>query len=344
MNQIKSGDFAALKKIAESRGVYLPGTINSLAFDSDPQPQMPTNVGLSDIVTTYIDPQVVKQIFAPLTATELLREEKRGSWADNTIMINRVEPSMLVEAYGDYSESGYVNINTNSEIRQAYRFQTMVQYGDLEQEAYGKSMIAYAAAKQNAGIQAINTEMNQFYFNGVEGLQNYGILNDPALSTPIAPTTAPGGEVTWEEKKGAVGYIYEDILALFQKLIAQTDGSIGNAIDMNSKLVLAMSPSSSTWFKRANDVVNNTVEKMVRENFPNMRFVVAPQYKTAAGNVVQMFCEEALGETSGFTCYGEKLRMHPVVAQTSSWKQKMSASTYGAVITRPAFFVQMIGV
>jgi hypothetical protein len=56
-----------------------------------------------------------------------------------------------------------------------------------------------------------------------------------------------------------------------------------------------------------------------------------------------MFVETAQGQDAGYCAYSEKLRAHPVITMTSSWKQKHSGTTYGAVITQPFLFAQLLG-
>ncbi|HHB1703229.1 TPA: hypothetical protein ACN9VU_004897, partial [Yersinia enterocolitica] len=206
---------------------------------------------------------------------------------------------------------------------------------------YGLTMLPYVAEKQRAAAWTLNQAQNKFYFYGVSGLRNYGILNDPALPTPITPATVDG-KTLWKDKQ--VVDIYNDVLALYADLIARTNGAVGDGVDMASPLVLVMSPNASVWFKRANEIFGNTVEKMVKDTFTNIRIEVAPQYDTDAGELVQMFVETAQGQQAGYCAYSDKLRAHPIITMTSSWKQKHSGTTYGAVITQPFLFAQMLGV
>ncbi|MGV3346407.1 hypothetical protein ACGVWS_11950 [Enterobacteriaceae bacterium LUAb1] len=342
MSQLTQADFPAFKAEAEYRGMFIPPTVTRFAMDADPQPGMTPNGGIPAIVSTYIDPELIRTIFAKQKATDILGEKKKGAWAQDTIMIQRIEQSGDVVAYDDYSEQGANQVTSRWENRQVYRFQTMVTYGELEQERYGLAMLPYVAEKQRAAAYTINQAQNKFYFYGVDGTElNYGFLNDPALPAPVAPATV-GGATQWKDKQ--VIDIYNDILYLYADLIDRTKGAIGDGIDMASPLKLCMSPVSSVYFKRANEIVGNTVEKMVRNTFPNMQFEFAPQYSSDAGELVQMFCENAQGQEVGYCCFSEKMRSHPVITMTSSWKQKISSTTYGAVITQPMLFSQMLGV
>lgn len=342
MPQLTQADFAAFKAEAESRGIFLPASVTKFAMDADPQPGLAANGGIPAIVSTFIDPEIVRTIFAKQKAVDILGEKKKGSWAQDTMMIQRVEQSGDVVAYDDYSEQGANQVTSRWENRQVYRYQTMVTYGELEQERYGLAMLPYVAEKQRAAAWTLNQAQNKFYFYGVAGLLNYGILNDPDLPTPITPANV-GGAVQWKDKQ--VIDIYNDIVTgLYADLVDRSNGAVGDGVDMASPLVLAMSPVSSVYFKRSNEVFGNSVEKMVKDTFPNIRIEVAPQYSTDAGELVQMFVETAQGQDAGYCAYSEKLRAHPVITMTSSWKQKHSGTTYGAVITQPFLFAQMLGV
>ncbi|HDL8447586.1 TPA: hypothetical protein PXR41_004575 [Yersinia enterocolitica] len=341
MPQLTQADFAAFKVEAESRGIFLPPSVTKFAMDADVQPGMPPNGGIPAIVSSFIDPEIVRTIFAKQKAADILGEKKKGAWAQDTLMIQRVEQSGDVVAYDDYSEQGGNQVTPGWESRQVYRYQTMVIYGELEQERYGLAMLPYVAEKQRAAAWTLNQAQNKFYFYGVSGLLNYGILNDPALPTPITPATVDS-KTLWKDKQ--VVDIYNDVLALYADLIARTNGAVGDGVDMASPLVLVMSPNASVWFKRANEIFGNTVEKMVKDTFTNIRIEVAPQYDTDAGELVQMFVETAQGQQAGYCAYSDKLRAHPIITMSSSWKQKHSGTTYGAVITQPFLFAQMLGV
>lgn len=346
MTQLTQADFSAFMAAAKAKGVNLPSTVNKLhlANDADPQPMLPPNGGIPAIVSSFIDPVVVRTVFANLVSQELFPEKRMGSWAQDNIMIQRVEPTGRVVAYEDYSEDGAVQVTNSWENRSVYRYQTMVTYGELEQERMGLTGLAYAAEKQRAAAITLNQAANKFYFFGVAGIDNFGILNDPDLPASISPIPDPNaaGAVRWESK--SVLGIYNDILALYQDLITRTNGILGDGINMASNLVLAMSPQVSVWFKRANEIFGNTVEKMVRDSFPNIRFVIAPQYSTPAGELVQMMATEIQGQQTGYLAYSDKLRAHPLITMTSYWKQKYSGATYGAVITQPLAVSSMLGV
>ncbi len=57
---------------------------------------------------------------------------------------------MTLWRMNDYSEQGANQVNFPLENRQVFRYQTMVTYGELEQERYGLAMLPYVAEKQRA--------------------------------------------------------------------------------------------------------------------------------------------------------------------------------------------------
>ena len=335
-------DFAAFKQEANRRGVTFPDTVTRLAMDADVQPSFAPNGGIPEIVATYIDPNRVKQLFAANMATTILGgEEKKGAWAQDTILIPRTEGSGDIVAYDDYSQQGANQVNMQWVNRQVFRYQTMVTYGELEQERFGLAMVPYAAEKQRQAIHTLNQASNKFYFYGVDNLENYGILNDPSLSAAISPLTV-NSAVLWSAK--AVVDKYNDILALYEKLVSQSNGILGDGVNMSSNLVLAMSNTISVNLQSSNEIFATSLEDMLKKAFPNIRIVTAPQYSTDAGELIQLFVEEAEGQRTGYGAYSEKLRSHPLITDVSSYKQKYSATTYGTIWQMPFAVVQMLGV
>lgn len=202
-----------------------------------------------------------------------------------------------------------------------------------------EARIAYAQELNVASVKTLDKFLTQSYFFGISGLQNYGILNDPHLSASIAPGpyTAPSTGATWAEKTGAD--IYADIVLLYTQLQSQLQG----LIDRDAKMVLAMTPEVEVNLTKTN-TYNVNVTDQLKKNFPNLRIVNATQYAVQGGNLVQMIAEEVEGQKTGLCAFNEKLRAHPVVVGVSSFKQKKTSGTWGAVIRMPIAIASMIGV
>jgi len=173
----------------------------------------------------------------------------------------------------------------------------------------------------------------------VSGLENYGLLNDPSLLPAITPLAKTEGGVAWAPASALE--VYNDVLALYQQLVAQAGGLLD--ISDETPMTLALSATSSVSLKKTNQY-NVNVLTQLQTNFPNMKIVTAPEYATASGNLMQLIVDEFEGQRTAQVAFTEKLRAHPMVVEMSSFKQKKSQGTWGCVIFRPMLIAQMIGI
>lgn len=299
------------------------------------------NNGVPLWMLTYFDPKVIEVLTSPLRAEKIFKPEKRGDWTNPIMQFNLIEHTGEVQPYGDYSEDGDADLNVNYPIRQSYTFQTMASWGDKQIAEYGKAKINYHQQKEIAAAKTIKIAHNTIWFYGVTGLMNYGILNDPDLPTPGAPTPQ-GALVTWEQKatdpNGAL-YIYEDIRTLYTTIVNGSDG----IISMDDPMKLVMSNTSNTYMA-VKSIYNVSVKEYLQGAFPNLEIVTAPEYSTAAGELVQLIVDSVDGVPTGILGYTELERSHGVVRGTSSYKEKKSAGSWGSVIFRPFGIAGMLGV
>jgi len=87
------------------------------------------------------------------------------------------------------------------------------------------------------------------------------------------------------------------------------------------------------------------VYDLLKKNFPNIRFETATQYaNSTTGNLMQMIAETIEGQKTGYCSFTEKMRAHAIVRDTSSFKQKKSQGTWGAVVLQPYAVASMLGI
>lgn len=346
----------------EARGVIIPGAKAyatdamkqkvSLAYDALPTLNTAANAGVPALFTTFVDPSIYEVVFAPQKAVEIAGERKIGDWTKKEALFPTVEHTFEVSSYGDYNTNGRAGVNANWPARQSYLFQIVKEYGDLEVDAVGEAQINYIAQVDRAAAAGLNRYQNFSYFFGINGLQNYGLLNDPNLSASATPTTKTAGNgnvwIYQNAPNATANEVFADVQTLVSKLIGQTNG----LIDENSKMKLCMSPLSSNAMATTNSF-GLTARKMIADAYPNMEIVTAPQYGVvsstnpqgiAAGNLVQLFAEEIEGQETVFCAFNEKLRAHQPVRALSSIQQKVTGGTFGAVWRMPVGCVSMIGV
>jgi hypothetical protein len=338
---------AELAKVAREYGIHIPMAQDYLnpdlrgdyALAMDAQPAMVTvsNAGIPAYLTNFIDPEMIRVLVTPNKAAQILGETKKGDWTMLTTQFPVVESTGEVSSYGDYSNNGSVNSNVNYVPRQSYQFQTMTQWGERELEMAGLGKIDYAANLNVASALAMDKFMNKSYFFGVAGLTLYGLLNDPSLITPMTPlATGAASGTLWSSKDGAA--VYGDIQALFGKLVAQTKG----LIERDASMTLALSPEMEVNLTKTNQY-NVNVSDQLKKNFPNLTVKSAVEYATTGGQLVQLIADSIDNQKTGYCAFAEKMRAHPVIMDVSSFKQKKSGSTWGAIVRQPVAVAQMLG-
>jgi hypothetical protein len=346
----------------EAAGAYLlPETISyvpdefkrnfALAMDAQPQLVTNPNSAIPAFLTTMVDPTVFEILFAPNRAAEIFGEVRKGTWLDDTAMFPVVEHTGEVSSYGDHNNNGRAGANTNWPQRQAYLYQTIKDYGERELERAGLARISWVTEIDRAAVTVLNKFQNLTYFYGVAGLQNYGLFTDPNLSAALTPSTKTAGGTAWITNgvvTATANEIYTDIQSLFSKLVAQNAG----LITQESKLTLAMSPGSEVALTATN-TFNVNVSDLLKKNFPNITVKTAVQYGARSaqnpqgivgGNLVQLIADDVEGQDTGYCAFNEKMRAHPIIRHLSSFQQKLTAGTWGAIIRMPSAFAQMLGV
>jgi Uncharacterized protein conserved in bacteria (DUF2184) len=356
--------YAAHKPMLEQRGVTLPNVTAYLPEEfkhdymlaMDAQPALATtdpNSAVPAIFTTMVDPKVFKALFAPNRAAVIMGEERRGTWVDDTIMLPVTEAGGEVSSYGDYAENGTVTSNMNWPQRQAYLFQVIKQYGERELARAGVARINWVAELDYSAALMLNKFSNLSYFYGIQGLQNYGLFNDPNLNASITPAVKAWGGTSWYNSSNQIAAtaneIFADIQNLFTQLCAQQTAGI---IDAETPMVLAMSPLSSAALNTTNSF-NVNVYRLIKDNYPNMKIEIAVQYQALsasntqgnpAGNFMQMIAKEVEGQETGYCAYNEKMRAHKLIPAMSSYRQKVSAGTWGCILRMTSTIAGMIGI
>lgn len=320
--------------VVYDEGLQLAGYLDpTLAQDAQPVLVTQVNAGIPNYLSNWVDPRIIDVIFSPMKAAQIAGETKKGDWTTTVATFPVVESDGQVSAYGDFNTNGSVEVNANFPQRQSFHYQTYTQWGEKELANAALAKLDWAFRVNQASILLLNKYQNQTYFFGVAGLQTYGLLNDPALYAPIAPTAA------WNASSTSADSVYEDIRRLFVQLQTQSNGTV----DMETKLTLAMSPVTQVAMAKTNQFGLN-VQKLVDLNFPNLTVKTAVEYGTAAGQLVQMIADTIEGQETATAAFTEKMRAHAIVVDTSSWKQKKSQGTFGTVLYRPFGIAQMIGV
>jgi len=355
--------FAAERAILQAKGVVLPGVTmyvpdeyrHNFALAMDAQPTLSTdpNSAIPAMLTTMIDPDVIRILMAPLAMAEILGERKKGDWLTETDMFPVVEMTGEVSSYGDFNNNGRAGINMNWPQFQSYLFQTFTNYGERELERAGLAKINYVSELDQSAAYQLNQYSNLTYAFGVAGLQNYGILNNPYLAAYLTPATKAAGGTTWFTAGGApnatANEVYNDIATLIQSLIVKSAGNL----NAKSKYTLALSPGSEQALTFAN-TFGVFVEDLLKKGYPGLTVKSAPQYGqqsttnpqgySTAGNAVQLIADSIQGQQVVYAAFTEKMRAHKIIPGASSWMQKKTSGTWGTILRMPVGVAGMIGI
>lgn len=304
----------------------------TVACDAQPELVTVNNAGIPAFLSNFLDPKLIRTLVSPMKAATIAGETQKGDWTTTVATFKTVESDGETSAYGDYSENGSVNANLNFPQRQSFHYQTFTQWGEKELANAGLAQVDWASEQNIASALILNKFQNKSYFFGISGLQNYGLLNDPSLYTPISPTAA------WNLAGTTAETVYEDIRRMYVALVGQANG----VVEQTMPMTLAMSPTISVALNKTNEFNVNVLD-MLKKNFPSLRLEVAVEYGTLAGELVQLIVDSIDGQETATTAYTEKMRAHAVVVGSSSWRQKKSQGTFGTVIFRPYGIAQLLG-
>lgn len=300
-----------------------------------PMVTLPNN-GIPAMLTNYFDPSVIEVLTAPMNAELLYGAVQKGDWATNTTTFMVVESEGETATYGDFSENGQSSHNTNFPQRQSYGFQTNTQWGDKQMDVAAKARLNYAQNQQRASALILRKKENNIFLFGVTGLQNYGLMNDPSLIAPVAPTTGAGGN-TWAQKTS--DEIYADFVLLWANAISQG----GGLINTKSKATVGI-PNVIEQNLTKQNAFGQVLKDRLKLAYPNMTIETIPEFATTSGNLVQMIIQDVEGFRTGELAYAERMRAHGVVRHSSYFSEKKSGHAWGAVIYYPNFIAQMLGV
>jgi Uncharacterized protein conserved in bacteria (DUF2184) len=343
----------------EPVGYNDPRTIGrnyQLAMDALPDiPTLTTdpNSSVPAMLTSFIDPEVYKALFAPNAISEIVGEERRGNWLTDTDFLPIAEATGEVSSYGDFSNNGRAGVNTNWPQVQNYLFQVIKEYGERELERAGLARINWVAEIDYAAALNLSKFANFAYAFGVSGLQNYGLLNNPYLTAALTPAPKAYGGTAWTNSSNVVvaqaNEIFTDIQSLVIQLVLQNPGLVTN----DSEMTLALSPLSFAALTATN-TFNVNVRTLLTNNFPNLKIngrAVQYQAKSssnpqgiAGGNYMQLIATRVEGQKTAYCAFSEKMRAFKIIPELSAWKQKQLSGVWGTITRQPSGISQMLGI
>ena len=301
------------------------------------------NVGAPAALYTYIDPRIIEVLFGVTNATKFFPKSLVGRWTQDYADFAVEEVVGKVSPYNDFANGTTSDVNYNYPVRQNFRYQTTIKYGELETAKLAEAKINLPARKQNAAAQIIARAENKFQLYGVSGMEIYGMLNDPNIPETITPISVNSNS-TWAAKiaadpNNAATLVFNDVNKLWQELTANNGGHL----DVNAPIVLGISNKMIGYLTQPNQY-GKTAKVMLQENYPNIEFVQLPELSTDASEMLYMTVRELYGDETGWSAFSMAFQLGRLVAHESSFTQKASAGTWGCVIRRPSLVATMTGI
>ena len=347
MTMQRHKDFARLERdwgIHSLANDWLPDEFRSNwagALDAQPTLITTASSGVPYWLTNYMDPEVVRVLQAPNEGAQILGEKKTGDWTTRTATFTVIENTGEVAAYGDRNTNGRSNVNATFPQRQAFLFQTVLDIGDKEIDEAGEAKLNWVQ-EQNASAAATLDKFNDYIYHfGVSGLQNYGLLNDPALPAAVTPVTKTMGGTSWGTNGAyaAPTEILNDFQILFNDLVTRTFGRVKT----KDPLTFACSPSREAALVSTNSFGKSAME-IISKAYPNLKVKTSPRYNVSGVENAQLIADNYDGKSPGYCSFSVKMKDHPIIRQLSSYQQKKTAGSWGAIIKYPIAISTMTGI
>ncbi len=293
-------------------------------------------------------PGFIKTITAARKIDELIGITTSGSWEDEEIVQGILEPIGTAVPYGDYTNVPLSSWNTNFIRRTVVRFEKGFKVGRLEEARAARIRVSTDAEKRASAALALEIQRNLIGFNGYNGGNNltYGFLNDPNLPAYVTvPATGTGTSTLWANKTFL--QIVADIRTAAAQLQTQSQDTI-NPEDV--EITLAVATAVYQYLSVVSDF-GISVRQWIRETYPKMRIVSAPQLNGANGgaNVFYLYAEKVDdGATDDSRVWLQvvpaKYMVLGVEQQAKGYVEDAVSATSGAFLKRPYGVVRYSGV
>lgn len=298
-------------------------------------------------------PGFVRFITAARKIDELVGMTTIGSWEDEQIVQGTLEPSGNAVPYGDYSNIPLTSWNVNFEWRTVVRFEMGAAVGLLEDARAARIRVNTSAEKRGQAGLALDIQRNRIGFYGYnDGAgRTYGFLNDPALPAYVTLPNGVGGSPLWKNK--TFTEITADIRTALATLQIQSMDTIDvektpitMAIPMGVNQYLSVTPGTPT----SGGTGGYSVRVWLRENYPNVRVVTAPELTDANGgsSAMYMYADSvADGSSDGDQTFIQvvpaKFQALGVEKRAKSYVEDYANAMAGVMVKRPYAVVRYTG-
>jgi len=293
-------------------------------------------------------PGFVRIMTAARKIDELIGITTSGSWEDEEVIQGILEPLGEAELYGDYTNIPLSSYNTEWARRTVIRFEKGFKVGTLEEARMGRLKVNTAAEKRAAAALALDIARNRVGFYGFNGGLNrtYGFLNDPSLPAYVTAATGASTFTTWATKT------FLEITADIRGMMARLQAASQDTIDVETARITLALATNVAQFLTVTSTYGNSVRQWMKETYPNLRVVSAPELNNANGgaNVAYLYPEAVT--TDGSTDDGRvwiqvvpaRFQTLGVEKQAKAYVEDFTNATAGVMVKRPYAVQRLTGI
>ena len=228
-------------------------------------------------------PGFVKIMTAARKIDEFIGISTSGSWEQEEAVQGVMENTGLAIPYGDYTNVPLSSWNVNFVKRTIVRFEEGMKVGPLEERRAAAMRVNSAEQKREAAGLALEIQRNLVGFNGYNsgnGL-TYGFLNDPGLPNYVNVAAGASGSLLWARKT------YLEITSDIRTAIVTLRTQSQDTIDPETTPMTLALPTNAVDYLSVNSNfgASTSVRQWIKETYPNIRVVSAPQLNAANGGV-----------------------------------------------------------
>ena len=289
-------------------------------------------------------PGMVAILTANRAIDEILGVSTVGSWEDEQVVQQIIEPVGTPVPYGDTTVVPLTSWNLNFEQRTVVRFEQGMRVGVLEEARSARVRVNSGDQKRKACSLMLEIQRNALGFYGYNAGNNktYGFMTEPNL-----PAYQNVANTNWAT--ASYLHIVSDLLTAFQTLRTQSQGRIRPNKDATT---LAIATNSVDYLATTSDF-GVSVWAWLKEFYPNCRVVDAPQLNGANGgaNVFYLFADMVPDDEMSSDDRRTFMQIVPakfqalgVSQQTKAYEEDYANASAGVLLKRPFAVTRWSGI
>lgn len=292
-------------------------------------------------------PGFVNVITAARKIDDLIGLTTAGAWEDEEIVQGQLEQLGTSVPYGDSTNIPLSSWNLGWERRTVVRFEEGMHAGVLEEARAARIKVNSAEQKREAATLALEIQRNRIGFYGFNNGLNrtYGYLNDPNLPAATAFANGASGQPFWSTKTYIE--ITRDIIGMVAALRSQSQ----DVIDPDTvQITMGIATNAVDYLATQNTQGNQSVRQWLKETYPNIRVVSAPELNNAiaSDNACYLYAESVQDTSTDdkrtwVQVVPAKFRLIGVQQAAKGYTEDYSNATAGVMLKRPFAVVRRYG-